>query len=443
MPTIPDATTSTIINDLLKVMLTPEISDQWKNEFILLNIVEPKAAKRTGGGRSNQVEFPLRTRPSTHVAGVNGEMGQKARISAGGYDQALVKVYMHNMRGAFGKIGKRLTRRDVQGLRSVVEAAMKDVQDGFPNAINKQLYMDETGILAKVSNVATNAITLYAEDEDDAGVFGGGRYIEPGMWFGGTSGKTDTEPDTVAMFQAAAFNETTRVITAQSGVGDLAAEDFIFPEGMLNNCCDGLFHGISDATATVTFGGATYIGIDRAANPYWKGNKLDLAGATTAGILEESLVKLITTISKRRGQNKVPTVALCEPEVYNYLWKEMKDGGRDFQIIVKGRSEGRRYGGGFSGIDVATPYGKGEMTFFPDPQIPKARLALIDPKWWAFVTAGDQDTKYGGWDRTSNGSMFEDIQGTYGMAITWNWMMNFITTEPACQGELIDCPRLT
>lgn len=442
MPSIPDATisTSSALNDFLKVNQTKP-TEQWRNEFILLDMIRPKAGKRVGGGRDEQVELPMRIRPSTNVAGVRGEMGAKARISAGERTKALVKVYPHNMRGAFGKLGELRTKRDVQSLKSVVDAMTEDVMDGFPNGVNKFLYLDGRGAWAKVASISTLDITVTAEDADDTGPRTGVRHIEEGMWLHATSDLTLSDPDRLSSMQVVGVSGA--VVSVESGIADLATGDFLCAQDALNNITDGLGHGVSDATATVTWGGNTYLGIDRTAagKGFWKGNNFNMNGGAGSELIEEYAIALMTKISKRQGKRMVPKVVIWEPEVMDQLWKELKDSGRQFQVLVQGRNKDRQFGGGFTGVDVTSMYG--DLTFFADPEMPLGRGYFIDPATWVFATVDDSDTKYGGWVTSVNGNKFFDNGEDFGVSACWLWNTNLVCERPAVNGELIDCPRLT
>jgi hypothetical protein len=430
MPTLGEYTTTQLINSYLKVM-QKSVTKQFNDEVLLYNMVEKKSGKEIAGGR--QVELPHHVFPNRNIGGVRGDAGAWAKASVGKRANALVPVYPHNTTGSFGKIAEMKTKADVQSIQSVVEAMVEDIKIGFPQQINKLLYLDGRGVLAKVESItaATLKFIVFAEFAATATSEFGIRYLEEGTWITNTTDDSLADPDGTMDAQIIDVNTATREYTVEGAYGNLAVDDYIVLQDGLNNVTEGLLSGISDGTTAPVFGGATYLNILRtgAGNGYWKSNETDMGGT---GVIEDNIILTMTTAQKRSG--KATPNAVTTFEVYNQIFFDSKSSqARQFVVNVGKGGENRKYGLGFDAIDIATQHGM--LTIFGDKDCPLELMFGFDPKDFKFAQVGEQ-----GWFKTPDGSMFHEIGGTYGQEVNWLWVFNFICTRPQAQWKLSDIP---
>jgi len=429
MPTLGDITTRTLMNSYLKVA-QKKLTKQFNDATVLLNMIQKKTGTLTAGGRT--VELPQHVFPNRHAAGVRGDAGAWAKASVGKRANAQVEVYPMNMTGSFGEIAEMRTEQQVQSLESVVQATIKDINLGFPQQVNKHLFLGGRGVWARVNGVPNQAAgTFIVHDEMHAlaPTEFGAHYLEEGMWCHATSDNTLTDPDRGNVdFQIT--NVSTLTVTAEGSIQGLQNNDYIVAQDALNNITHGLFSGCSDGTTAPAFA-STYMNIDRTAagNSYWQASCANLGAA---GIIEEAMIARQTAIAKRNGM--IAPVAITTFEVINKIFIQAKsDANRNF-IVNVGKNADRKYGMGFSGIDMQTQHG--EMTLFGDKDCPKGaassgEMFLINPPDWFFAQVGTP-----GWTKNEGGGYIHNIPETYQKKANWKWVFSLYTNRPLGQGRI-------
>lgn len=431
-----DMTTRTAINALLKVM-QKDVVEQFDKSYPVLNMIKSDFGKEVAGGRS--VEIPLRVRPNTNIAGVRGAAGVWAKGSRGRRETATVDVYPVNTVGQYGHIDELKTKKQLQSLKSVAQAMVEDIQDGFPLSMAKLIWLDGTGILAKVGATAgNNQLDIYLEGDASVDGTWGTKYLDIGMHVHFTDAKTDTVPTILdGDAQVTEINETTGIVGFEGNIAGVAADDFVCLQDMLNNAPVGILAAVCDGTTAPTYG-TTYMGIDRtsAANNFWQSNVTDLGGS---GTVEDEIVKIQTATAKRTGE--MPEVVLTTYEVYNNIWSQAKSSqGRQF-IVHVGENDARKYALGFEGATVTTL--RGTLEIIPDRFCPAGVAVGLNPKHFKWYTPDTSDSKYGGWYKDSSGNMYHQIPRSFGIEAVWLWVTTLVCSKPAATWRLIDVPELT
>jgi len=430
MATIGDITTRTALNAYLKV-LQKKLTKQFSDATVLYSAVKKRTGREVAGGR--EVELPMHIWPNRQIAGTRGDAGSWSKGSVGKRAYAKVEVYNHNTTGSFGRLAELKTKQDMQSLQSVVEATVEDIRIGFPMALNKLLFLDGTGILARVSSttLGTLKFKVHAELGANSGSTWGTRYLEEGMWFNATDDKTDTDPIRTVDAQIIDVNTGTREFTCEGNLAGLVADDYIVLQDGLNRVTNGLCGGIGDGTTAPDFG-ATYLNILRtgAGNSYWQG---DVKSSLGAASIEEEIILALTRVQK--GIGKAPKMAICPFEVYNQIFIQAKsDTSRQFVVSVG--KKGTSYAMGFDSVSVSTPHGAIEI--YGERDCPTQTMFLIDPSDWVFAQVNEP-----GWYKDSNGSMYHDVGGTYGVSVNYHWVMNFVCRTPRGQSRLNELPQAT
>lgn len=429
-PTIGDITTTTAINAFLRVMIN-ELTEHFPKTTVLLNEVKGEAGNLIGGGRA--VELPHWVLPNTAVAGVRGDAGNWAKGSRGLTGKAIVPIYPLNMVGSFGAIAELKTAADVQAIKSIVQQAVDDVQRGFPLQVNKHLFLDGKGILAKVNGApAGNVITVSAEAAGLANYYGV-HYMEQGMHLMATSDATLAAENLLTDFQVVGVDSTALTVTGE-GNCVVADSQFLTVRDGLNNVPDGLLHAVGDGT---TFDhGATYLSVDRstAAGEYWRSIVKDMA---SAGTIETTVVSQMMAIEKRGEE--APKMVVTTFEAWNKLWREAQATRQFFSSTTSSGDSNRKYALGFSALTIALP--GGQIEIFADRHCPKGEWFQINPRDFAFVHGSTQKNPLGSWYVGTDGSMYHEIPGTFRKEVVWLAFFNFVCRRPRAQLRITRVPE--
>jgi len=327
----------------LKNFYLPGMEEQKNNARVLLAVVERNEKDVSGsyayvpvllqrnwgiGMRANRAQLP--------TAGAQG--GERAQIP---------------MKYAFGRLQVTLhamtATKNAQGAYdTVIDVETEGLMEDLPKDINRQLYLDNTGKLAEVSGISTDAITFdNATMDAPTNANELTKYFEVGQNIDFYTGAALA----VASIVVSVDDADTITITTGDGAS-VTANDFAYLAGNKDQEITGL---LSMVSAT-----GTYEGINRATagNERWQSNVITGSGDVT----EEDMQAIYTAIQKASGMS--PNLA-----VGTYEWRDryaaILQADRRFVNTIE-------YKGGFKGPEF---HGLGIV---PDTEAPRGHCFFLN-----------------------------------------------------------------
>lgn len=269
-----------------------------------------------------------------------------------------------------------------------VEGEVQSAFSGAGRSLSVRLFGDGSGAIAQVKNVGAGSsagelgnTTLICGNSTVGAMPWQAKYFEVGKKYVAASAKTGSTRNSAATLTVASKDEDAGTVTftaaLSSGIGAIAQNDYLFPEGdrtdaVTNGCIDG-FEAWTPYDRTVGSNLATaFHGVTRATNPSV------LAGAYADGTsksLYQSIFDMIVKLCDRKSKpDKVWTSFSKWGELCNELGSKAS---------VDNINIGRY---GFQGLKILGP--KGMVDVMPDNGCPDNRIFVHQSNTWKLLSLG-------------------------------------------------------
>jgi len=297
--------------------------------------------------------------------GIGMRSNRKTLPSAGNQAGAKAQV---PMKYAFGRLMVTLhamaaTKNSQGSYDTVIDVETEGLMEDLPKDINRQLFMDGTGRLGKISGVSTNVITIDNADLTAPRIPSEyNKYFEVGMNLDCMDQANPADVDAQSAVAAVAADGLTIDVVDGTNFQD---NDWLTIEGNNDIELTGLLAAVSAS--------GTYQNINRATagNERWKANEITATGATvwttTVDLTEADMQVAWTSCEKASGI--APNMLLGTYEARD-KYASLLEADRRFVNTIA-------YRGGFKGPEFH------DVGLIPDPEAPKGYLFFLNTAYMA------------------------------------------------------------
>jgi hypothetical protein len=340
----------TTATEILKEVYVGRINNQLDSEPTTYNRIKKSAgnSEKFGG---KWVEFPLHIGRNT---GIGARQENQALPVAGQQKYRETQLKLKSFYGAFELTGQAfdLAEKDYQAFNSLVSEESTRLKDDLMVDRNRQVYGNGTGVIATVSSVAGQNITLVANR--------GVNRLQDDMLVDIQVGATATIRQ--ANIVITDINETTNVITVTGTLTGVAAGDVIVRKGNFGNEWTGLNAIIDDASSLY--------GVSHNNGPtgsrHWRAH-VNTQGGTPTAISEAAMVRMVDRVAFSGGKT---TCIYSAPGVYRSYWQLLKSDRRFVNTT--------EFTGGYKGLVFESS--KGEIPFLSDDQADMGTMYFVNEK---------------------------------------------------------------
>lgn len=329
------------VSKILKEIYTPGINEQLNSDVTALKRVKrtSKGVDKVGG---RDAYFALHTSRNEGI-GARNEMEALPTAGQQGYERGHVSLkYLY---GAIQLTGQtfELASTDYQSFASAVEEETTRLKDDLAVDLNRQVYGDGVGTLAKVASLSGNTITI-----DQANI----NNIRKGMVI------DIFPPNGVGAIKVAsrlitAIDYDAKTITISGAAPTVGANDVIVREGNINREWTGYDKIIRNS--------GVLHDIDPAVEPLWRAT-VDSSGG------EITELRMIEMVHKIRAQGGKTTVILTSLGLSRKYWQILQ-GMR--QIVNT-----QEFVGGYKGLGFVTE--NGEIPLVADFTAPRGTMQYVN-----------------------------------------------------------------
>lgn len=313
------------------------------------DVVALRRIKRTNDGIVTEVggkyvTFPIHTRRNT---GIGARNENEPLPRAGKQSAAVARIGLKYQYAALELTGQaiRLADKDYQSFISAVEFETDRVKVDTSLDLNRQVYGDGTGTIAKITTT-TGTVTTFGVNSTD--LLQDDELIDI---VNGTTGAIIAAGRTIT-----AINDAAKTITISGAGVVMAANQVITRQGNWGR----EWLGFEAALST-----GVYENIDPATERVWTGNVM--ANGGTERSISEGLLNQMTDTIKKRGSK---TTALFTTYEIQRAYANLLQQQRSY-VNANGN-----FDGGYKSLAYNTPYG--EIPIVVDIMAPKGNIYFVD-----------------------------------------------------------------
>lgn len=338
------------VSDITKEIYEGSLAKQLNDDTVTLKRIE-RTAEGTGqdfGGK--YVVFPIHTRRNQGI-GARNEL--EALPTPGQQSTKAARVGLKYLYGGVELSGQtfELVDSNRQAFISALDLEMDGLKRDLQKDLNRMVYGDGTGAIAKATAATTSQNTFTA---------GTLLWVQDGMQvdvIDGTTLNNATPTVKASNRQITAINETTKVLTLDGGTFSVAVGDIIVRTGSVKREWNGL---------QALVGTGILHNIDPATTPVWK-SEIDSGGGTNRALSEGMMITMVDRIRKRGGKVTAIFQNLGVRRAY-------------FNLLVQQRqfTNTKSFDGGFSGLGFVTD--TGEIPVVVDVDAPENTQYFLNEK---------------------------------------------------------------
>jgi len=402
------------LTNVLQKIIMPYVRDNFPKQTILLDQL-----KRNKGVTQMNDSFYASLRTGRHGGvGILANDANKMVTGKASFGQA--KVVVKTLYGNFdiSKLSIDATKTAKSAVANQLTFQAESLASDFSRSVNRQYFMDGSGIVAQVSSSASatsvvGTITTTTADDGHAldryGSINGdidpvAKYIHAGMILGvGTAAAAKGTVSSVGTGGTINFTGTTASVAADSiGVVDASLEGFGTAE------IEGIGAAISSSTGT-----STYATVARSTYG-WTPQFGSTAEALTLSKMEDKYLA-----AKEYGQSGDRYAIFVNKTLYK------KYG--DILTAMRRTVNEADLLGGWTGLEFAV--GAGRVGVFLDYDVPDGEVDIVNLDTWTICQVSDLD-----WLEETSGLLRRADYITY--QATMVWFTNLLCLCPAANGRL-------
>lgn len=368
--------TLTTVAAILKEVYEPKLRKQLEDSTVALKRIErsSEGIETQVGGK--YVTFPIHTKRN---AGIGARNENEALPTPGQQGFNAARVGLKYLYGGIQLTGQtiELADKNYQAFASALDKEVEGLKDDLAKDQNRQVYGDNTGVLATVTADAANAVTV-----------ADGMYLQEGMMVDILASDLTTVRASNRQLTSVDPDAGTATYSGADASATIIAGDVLVRTGNVNREWTGFKKIVSDT--------GSLFNIDPATEKIWKATVDSNAGVNRA--LSEGL--LILNADRVRAKGSYLTAMFSNLGVRRAYWN----------LLSQQRSyvNTKEFAGGFTGLTFTTD--KGEIPFVVDVDCPKNTVYGINEKEITYYRESDwswMDRDGSMWSRVSGYDAYE------------------------------------
>jgi len=397
---------------VLKEVILPYVQDNFPKQTITLNLF-----KRNAGVTTINNAFHAAVRTSRHGGVTNLANDGNTLNATAGVTFGRGSVSVKSVTGAFNisKLAIDASQGDRRSIVNTFTEQAKTLVSDFARDINRQLYMDATGIIGQVAG-STNG-TVFTVDDLDSSNLDDGRSID---WYGSLN--RDILPEeyifanmrlgigTAAVGQGTVLSVSgSSITTTAAGTAAYVDNDAIYQidgsgEGAGSSMLNGIHEVLDSRTGTNLYAGRA---------------RSETGWTPQFGSIKEAL-----TLSRMEGAYLAARKYAREGDKYAiFVNKTLYQRYGDLLTAMRRTVNSTELMGGWTGLEFAA--GAGNVAVYLDYQVPDGECVGLDLDTWTLCQVSDMN-----WLEEGAEALLR-LQNTITYQAVMVWFLNVMCLAPA------------